>query len=62
MLTDMTSNEPPPQDPYDSANNLPSYGSAPPPPQGGYPPPPPGAYPPPVPAGATPATAKPAAK
>lgn len=54
MLADMTSNEPPPHDPYDSASNLPSYGSAPPPPEGGYPPPPPGGYPPPVPGGPAP--------
>ncbi|WP_344771378.1 DUF4190 domain-containing protein [Aeromicrobium panaciterrae] len=39
----MTSNEPPPQDPYNSTSGLPSYGSVPPPPEGGYPPPPPGA-------------------
>ena len=45
MLADMTSNEPPPQDPYDSTSDLPSYGSVPPPPGGGYPPPPPGGAP-----------------
>lgn len=43
MLAAMTTNEPPPQDPYGSSTSLPSYGSVPPPPQGGgYPPPPPG--------------------
>ncbi len=63
MLADMTSKQPPPQDPYDSTGNLPSYGSVPPPaeggyppppPEGGYPPPPPGGYPPPVPGGPAP--------
>ncbi len=45
MLAVMTSNEPPPQDPFGSSNDLPSYGSVPPPPGGSYPPPPPGSMP-----------------
>lgn len=45
MLADMTSNEPPPQDPYSSTGGLPSYGSVPPPAGGDYPPPPPGGMP-----------------
>ena len=44
----MTTNEPPPYpgDDQPNTNDLPAYGSVP-PPQGDYPPPPPGAYPPP---------------
>ncbi len=51
MLHVMTTNEPPPSDPYSSG--LPSYGSAP-PPEGAYPPPPPGSYPPAPPGGSEP--------
>lgn len=49
-------NEPPPYpgDPNPSTNDLPAYGSTP-PPEGGYPPPPPGGYPPPPPGGYPPA-------
>jgi uncharacterized membrane protein len=52
MLTDMTTNEPPP-DPNTPTSGLPPYGSVP-PPEGGYPPPPYGGYPPAPPGGATP--------
>jgi hypothetical protein len=49
MLADMTTNEPPPPDPFTPTSDLPSYGSVP-PPEGGYPPPP-GGFPPPAPGG-----------